>query len=234
MVWNPKYTWGLIGLGIGAVSGFSLAKFLFYKKHEAYIEERVQTAIEGYLQAIYEAEEEEQENPGESDVNKYSRSEPIDEGNIDYTSFYHKPSPKELMRLNNLSEADASHPQDSEDEEREETQEEKDERYDAELKGDQKMHPDPFIIDEDDFADENNHYDKETLYWYDNDEILATEGDEVIENPLATIGNFIDLFDDPGRECFFVRNPRLATDYTVIRLEESFDEHLGVIPDWGD
>ena len=233
-MWNPKYTWGLIGLGIGAVSGFSFAKFLFFKKHEAYIEERVQTAIDGYLEAIYESGLDEVPNPGESDVNKYARQTPTDEGSVDYTSFYHKPSPKELMRLNNLAEAESAHPMDEEEEEREETPAEKDERFAAELEGDKKLHKDPFLIEEDDFASEEGHYDKETLYWYDKDEVLATEGDEIIENPLNIIGPFIDMFDDPGRECFFVRNARLATDYTVIRLDESYDEHLGLVPDWED
>lgn len=225
---QQKHIWGLCGLLIGAIGGYIGAGVYFYKKNEEFIDKKAQEKCEQYI-----AELEDNKDPGETTAEEpiYTTSEASSE--IDYSSFYRKPSPKELVRMSKQAMAEAEHPQDSGEDTEFESQEEKDERYDAELHGDKIIHKEPFLIQEDDFA-EMNHYDKEVLYWYDNDDILATEGDEIIEDVMSTVGTFIDMFDDPGLDGIFVRNARLSTDYNIIRLNESFMEHISGDPDWAD
>lgn len=231
---NPKYIWGLIGLGIGAAGGYFFAKHQFEKKHEDYIHEKVQEGIEGYILAtesdVYgEPEIETSGNIKEASYNKES----TESETIDYASFYQKPSPKELIRMANQQMAESEHPEDSGEDTEFESQEEKDERLDAEIQGDKKMHKEPYEIDED-TAHEDSHYDKETLFWYDNDNTLAIEAGEPIENPTDLIGDYLNVFDDPTREFVIVRNPKMRTDYTIIRLFEAYADQLNSDPDWAD
>lgn len=226
---NLKYIWGLIGLGVGATGGYFFAKYQFEKKHEDYIHESVQKGIESYIMAQeYEAASPE---PIEEPVS-YSSENP-DGDTIDYSSFYHKPSPKELIRMTQEHMAENEHPQDSGEDTEYETMEEEDERLDAELQGDKKLHKEPFEIDEDIYA-EKNHYDKETLFWYDHDSTLATESGEVIEEPMSIVGTLLDRFDNPGLEAIFVRNPKMATDYCIVQLQEAFSDRVESEPNWAD
>lgn len=227
---NSKYIWGLIGLGVGAAGGYFFAKYQFEKKHEDYIRESVQKGIESYIMA--------QEEPEETDESydptvEYDGLTKAEVESVDYSSFYHKPSPKELIRMTQEHMAENEHPQDSGEDTEYETMAEEDERYDAELQGDKILHKEPFEITEDDYA-EQNHYDKEVLYWYDHDSTLATEGDELIEEPMKFVGTLLDRFDNPGLEAIFVRNPKMATDYTVIQLQEAFSDRVESEPNWAD
>ena len=225
-----KHIWGLAGIGIGALGGYVLAGVYFWKKNQQIIDELAEEKASKYIEEMYEYQEEYSEEAEEPSPREYSQ---VTEKEVDYTSFYKKPSPREIINMSNKAMAEAEHPQDSEEDEAFESIEEKDERLDAELHGDQVLHKEPFEISEDDYAEES-HYDKEVLYWYDNDDILATESDEIIEDVMRTVGTYIDQFDNPEIEGIFVRNPRLSTDYNIIRLNESFMEHIEGVPDWGD
>lgn len=228
---NPKYIWGLIGVGLGAAGGYFFAKRQFEKKHEEYIHDKVQQGIEAFIEATMENAEENASDVTVSEI--YPDGSHSEHEAVDYASFYHKPSPKELMRMSNQQMAESEHPEDSGEDTDFESQEEKDERLDAELQGDKRMHDKPFEITEDDYA-EQNHYDKEVLYWYDTDSTLATEGDEVIEEPMSLVGDLLDRFDDPNLVGIFVRNPKYATDYNVIQIHEAFTDRLNSDPDWAD
>lgn len=228
---NSKYIWGLLGLGLGAAGGYFFAKYQFEKKHEDYIHEKVQQGIEAYILAT---EVVETETPADEPGDIYGPSEPESEREtVDYTSFYHKPSPKELINMTKQQLAESEHPEDSGEDTEFESPEQKDERYDAELHGDKKLHKEPFEITEDDFA-EQNHYDKEVLYWYDTDSVLCTESDDVLEEPMKFVGTLLDRFDDPTLIGIYVRNPRLSTDYNVIQIHEAFADRMNSDPDWAD
>lgn len=230
---NPKYLWGLVGIGLGAAGGYIFAKRKFEKNHEEYIHEMVQKGIEAYIAAHYEQPEQATSDAEPVTESTYSAEHYREDGNIDYSSFYHKPSPKELIRMTQEHLAESEHPEDSGEDTEFESMEQRDERLDAELQGDKKLHDEPFEITEDDFV-ENNHYDKEVLYWYDNDTTLVTEGDEIIEEPMRFVGTLLDRFDDPNLIGIFIRNPKMNTDYNVIQIHEAFADRLESEPDWAD
>lgn len=227
---NDKLIFGLIGTAAGAIGGYFFAKHQFEKKHEEYIYEKVQEGIEAYILATEEVDEEPINEEGNT---TYSKPESEETETIDYASFYHKPSPKELINMTKQQLAETEHPEDSGEDTEFESQEQKDERNDAELQGDKILHKEPFEITEDDYADDN-HYDKEVLYWYDTDNTLCTESDEVIEEPMKFVGSLLDRFDDPNLVGIFVRNPKFATDYNVIQVHEAFMDRMNSDPDWAD
>ena len=226
---NQKLLYAIIGTGIGAVGGYFFAKYQFEKKHEEYIHEKVNEGIEAYILASQEST---QDDTSSDPVEVYS-SEQVETHDVDYASFYRKPSPKELIKMTNDAIAEAEHPMDSDEDTEFETMEEQDERLDAEIQGDKKMHKEPFEITIDEYAAES-HYDKETLYWYDTDSTLSTESGEVIENPMDIAGDLLNVFDNPEREAVIVRNPKRGTDYEIIQLHEAYADQFDSEPDWGD
>jgi hypothetical protein len=84
---------------------------------------------------------------------------------------------------------------------------------------------DPYVITIDQFADENDHYDKSTIYYYEDDDVLADENEEVIIDVFKVIGDdALGSFGEGSRdpEIVYVRNDKLQIDYEVIRLSKSY------------
>lgn len=73
---------------------------------------------------------------------------------------------------------------------------------------------------------EFEHHDRTTLYYYTEDDVLATEEDEVIEDPSTLIGDALDKFGfrNNGEEVIYVRNYGLQTDFEVEKRDTSFAE----------
>jgi len=85
----------------------------------------------------------------------------------------------------------------------------------------------PKIVSREEFySPEYEHHDKSTLYYYTEDEVLATEVDEVIEDPSTLIGDALDKFGfrNNGEEVIYVRNYGLQIDYEVEKRDASFAE----------
>lgn len=95
----------------------------------------------------------------------------------------------------------------------------------------------PYVITLEQFQEEMDHYDKSTIYYYEDDDTLTDEGEEVITDVTATIGDdALDNFgcgsEDP--EVVYVRNDKMGIDYEVIRLSKSYAETvLGYTKDDG-
>jgi hypothetical protein len=85
----------------------------------------------------------------------------------------------------------------------------------------------PHIISLEEFAEEKVYYDKITLSFYEDDEVLTDEGEEIIDDPVALVGedalqSFGVMSEDP--EVVYVRNDNLQIDYEIIRLSKSYQE----------
>ena len=83
--------------------------------------------------------------------------------------------------------------------------------------------PTPYIISSDDFA-ETNAYDKLTFVYYEEDDTLADESEEIVRDIDGTIGEALVSFGknsgDP--DIVYVRNERICIDYEVIREKKSY------------
>jgi hypothetical protein len=89
----------------------------------------------------------------------------------------------------------------------------------------------PYVIAREDYDDEDmSHYDKLTIYYYEDDDTLTDENEEVIADVDSIVGGdsltrFGDLSGDP--EVVYVRNDKLQIDYEIIRLSKSYGETIG-------
>jgi hypothetical protein len=96
----------------------------------------------------------------------------------------------------------------------------------------------PYVISIDEYSEENTHYDKITLYFYEDDEVLTEDDEEAIDDPNALVGDYaLNCFGENSGdpEVVYVRNERLQIDYEVIRLSKSYQETvLGIIGGSGD
>lgn len=85
----------------------------------------------------------------------------------------------------------------------------------------------PYIITEDQYNNELLYYDKIHLYYYEQDDALTDENEEIITNGYEIIGDdtllhFGESSDDP--DIVYARNESLSRDYEIIRLDKSYQE----------
>lgn len=83
-----------------------------------------------------------------------------------------------------------------------------------------------YVISMEAFSNDNPDYDKISISYYEDDDTLADEQDEIMQEVEGTIGEallcFGDQSDDP--DVVYVRNERLSIDYEVVRLHRSYQE----------
>lgn len=90
----------------------------------------------------------------------------------------------------------------------------------------------PYQITLGEFYQERREYDKNTIDWYDGDNVVLDEQEEVIANVVAYVGcSMKELFGeaplDGDPDSRFVRNDRYGSDYEVIRHHGSYRELAG-------
>lgn len=86
----------------------------------------------------------------------------------------------------------------------------------------------PKIVSREEFySPEYEHHDKSTLYFYKEDEVLATEANEVIQDAPRLIGDALDKYGFRGNaeEVIYVRNYGFGIDYEIDKVDDSFAEN---------
>ncbi len=78
----------------------------------------------------------------------------------------------------------------------------------------------PYIITEEEFGESSN--EEITLFLYQ-DNVLADEQDEIIDDPESILGNCLDDFEDYD-EVMYVRNENTETDYVIMKSEKLFKD----------
>ena len=90
----------------------------------------------------------------------------------------------------------------------------------------------PYVIDIELFSEERDDHDKCTIYYYEDDDTLTDENEEIIQDVYSTVGDALGCFGERSNdpEVVYVRNERLSIDYEVIRLSKSYSETvLGIV-----
>ena len=85
--------------------------------------------------------------------------------------------------------------------------------------------PEPYVISLEEFSEEKDNFDKTTLYYYELDDTLTEQNDEIITDIYSTIGdNALSSFgeDSQDPEIVYVRNEKISTDYEVVRHDASY------------
>lgn len=90
--------------------------------------------------------------------------------------------------------------------------------------------PAPYVISTGEYADKNEyeHFDSITLTYYYRHQVLLSEEEETEDIP-RTVGSknlnrFGDMSNDP--EVVYIRNPRLETDFEVVKTDDDLPIHV--------
>lgn len=85
----------------------------------------------------------------------------------------------------------------------------------------------PYVISPDEFGASDN-YAQISLVYYDGDEVLADEEDEIVEDIAGTVGeDFAEHFGEYEDDSVFVRNDRLRCDYEICKDNRSYADVTG-------
>ena len=82
----------------------------------------------------------------------------------------------------------------------------------------------PYEIDPSDYELTCSNYEKQSLLWYQFDEILADEDEEEVADTYRLIGNVLDTsgFKDNDVDAIYVRNDKTMVDYEITKIYEAF------------
>jgi len=91
----------------------------------------------------------------------------------------------------------------------------------------------PYAISLEEFSEEMDHFEKSTIYYYDEDDTLADEQEEMIQDVLAIIGpSVLDHLQQAKSDVVYVRNEKMQIDYEIIVLDKSYAQTVsGIIPE---
>jgi hypothetical protein len=89
------------------------------------------------------------------------------------------------------------------------------------------MNRPPKIISEDALGEIPAYYDNAVLFYYDLDDTVTDEDDNIIDEPGHLIGDCLDKYNfrDSKEQIIFVRNYALDTIYEIQKLHRTFEYH---------
>lgn len=78
----------------------------------------------------------------------------------------------------------------------------------------------PYLITEEEFYNGDQNFDKRTIYYYEGDDTLCDEGEEVMDIDTFVGGESLEVID----RVVYVRNERYGVDYEIIKMEGAYAE----------
>lgn len=90
----------------------------------------------------------------------------------------------------------------------------------------------PYVILIDDYTDHCQDYEKLSLYYWDEDDTLSDDKEDIIPNVEDLIGDGLTRFGEGSMDpdIVYVRNDKLGCDYEVVRYHKSYQEEVYGIP----
>lgn len=81
-----------------------------------------------------------------------------------------------------------------------------------------------YVISEDQFLNERDEFDKVSVTYFVEDDVLINENENVMPNPEASIGDGLDYFgyESGNPDIVYVRNERISIDFEVVRDLRSY------------
>jgi hypothetical protein len=220
----------LLSFAGGAATGALICFALLKEKYEALANEEIKNMKDYYQKEIeniddaYEEELDNLINTMNKDIDEHNKREE----KKTYVDYVKKYSPDEIVKdkYYDMPYPDVIDEDYHEDDGPPEDPPENDLQYEE-----------PFVISREEFDEGCPHFDKITITYYEDDDVLADEQDEVIPDIEAVVGydslgRFGDMSDD---DCVvYVRNGRLGADYEILLAQESYTESvLGIVQDKG-
>lgn len=201
---NKEYIHLAVGLVIGATASYILTKNLEERKYERLIEEEIQSVKDHYESK----HSEEADEPG------------LGEDLQDIVDDLGYSDDKMQEKLEALKVKARNGWQDPEEE-----------LYEGKVVVDMGFEPSPrdpnvpYVINIEEFTDDNEDYDKLSVTYYEGDDVMADERDGVIPEPSTLVGadaltRFGEGSDDEN--IVYVRNEKLTSDFEIVRDARSY------------
>ena len=235
---NKSIIFGAVGLVVGTVVGYFIGK----AKVEKDCEEECQRVREQYKKKLEKVTEDASQHIREiNNVTNQSLERMAEER---LTKVPDKPSLNELMKkyrgereekemrdpeYNDYDEVEGPPDEPSEDidDYDEPTQEEleDEEARQAEMR-ERYMNSKPKLITYEDFENGLPGFDQKSLLYYQGNDTLTTDDDELVDDREALVGSCMEQYgyEDSEEKTIFVRNYKLETDYEIIKIFGDFVE----------
>lgn len=229
---NKYLEFGIIFLS-GAAVGGTISWIVAKRKFEKLADKEIAEAREFYINRIREQygvdvrakksvdEKVVEEKPeGLDRVDYLAKRSDIEE--IDYTAYYpNKKKPSGAVDL-----AEMEYPVEG-DENEEESYNYRDGKRDTEeLNNNDGVE----LISPESFAVDYPQFDKETLFYWTDDETLSDEQDEIVDDIKRVVGNCLEqsgiMYDDTPKAVIYVRNYDFGTDYEIQKVVGSYKENI--------
>jgi hypothetical protein len=87
----------------------------------------------------------------------------------------------------------------------------------------------PYVISQDEFTQNESETEQNTLTWYEQDDVLVDERDDIVDGADITLGqNFRAQFGQQSSDenTVHIRNDKLGLEFEVVRSERSYKEDV--------
>lgn len=236
------------GLIIGGVAGAASCWLLLKKKFDKKLDEEIERLNEeewnnnlSYFDQEFEFEDPELNNDPSEEKDVGRNYHKISEDSVDYLEFYKKKNEELKGAIKLADPADFEHPEEDDsyisdygdgvDPETVTVVNEENKNlvdgYEITKETAYSKDKKPKIITGDSYYNEFHHFDKIALQYYFDDDILATEEDEEIDDVERILGDSLDKygFRNNDESVIYVRNMAMGTDYEVFKVRASFGEY---------
>ena len=207
---NNKIIYCVTSMAVGAVIGGFTAWILTKNKYESEMKEKIDSevnSVKDSLTKYYENKKEEKSEKVPFVHNGYTYKH-ADARNVDIDKINEKMN-NEKMNEELMSDYVYENEEDDEDM--------------TPINNPDVLNEYPYAIPPEEFGDYVD-YEPTTLYYYA-DGVLADEDDNVVEDPVAMVGDdFMDHYGEYEDDCVYVRNDRYRRDYEILRSEKTFAE----------
>ena len=109
----------------------------------------------------------------------------------------------------------------------EETEEEEDVMVESESVEEERNPDEPYIISVDEYMNDREEYDKNTVTYFEEDDVLVDEREQVIPDVDSTVGNdSLTKFGHKSNDTkvVYVRNERIESDFEILLDTRSYSE----------
>lgn len=86
----------------------------------------------------------------------------------------------------------------------------------------------PYPINMDSFISDHNEFDKITYKYYTEDKVLCDEEGQVVNIDETVTQDLLDIYGKSSLDTFYVRNPKIYTDYEIERIDSEYSIEYGV------
>lgn len=217
----------LIIYGIGAATGAFIAIKMLEDHYAAIADEEIEAVKNMAREKIKEIEKKYEKDTEEVKEVIKKNEEVVNNVYKKMARDYTKPNLEEIAeRAKELADAEKEeYPREDEDYDDVETMDElEEEMYEKEAESDklnERYDVDPYLITEEEFSNENLHYEKETLWYYLEDKVLCNDSEELVDDVEALIGeDTLEFINDD--QTIYIRNDRQGSDFEIVCVKKAY------------